>query len=101
MRLATLLEEGDRRVGLVDGDRVLPLALPDPALGSLRGIAAAGSDGLRRVHEWAAGRPGRSYQALETVRLGPVVPDPGAIYTIGLNYRDDDPADAAAEDPGR
>ena len=52
----------------------------------MRGLAASGSAGLERVRDWVRGQPARLYRSLEDVELGPAVPDPGAIYTIGLNY---------------
>ena len=86
MRLATIVDDGRTVVALVDGRRVLPLALEDPRLGSLRGIAASGTEGLDRIRRWAADQPDAAYRSLDAVELGPAVPDPGAIYTIGLNY---------------
>ncbi|HSO29488.1 MAG TPA: fumarylacetoacetate hydrolase family protein [Candidatus Sulfomarinibacteraceae bacterium] len=86
MRLATVVEDGRASVALIRDRTFLPLALPDAGLGSLRGIAASGPDGLRRVHDWVSRQPERAYRPLAEVELGPAVPDPGAIYTIGLNY---------------
>ena len=86
MRLATIVEDGRTTAALVDGGRVLPLGVPDPRLGSLRGIAACGADGLDRIRRWAIEQPDAAYRSLDDVELGPAVPDPGAIYTIGLNY---------------
>ncbi len=60
--------------------------MPDEGLGSLRAIAASGEDGLQRVRKWVEREPERAYRPLDDVELGPAVPDPGAIYTIGLNY---------------
>ena len=100
MRLATIVDEGRTAVALVDGGRVLPLRLADPSLRSLRGIAAAGADGLERLHRWAADRPASAYRSLDAVELGPAIPDPGAIYTIGLNYgMPGEPRDIRAERP--
>jgi 2-keto-4-pentenoate hydratase/2-oxohepta-3-ene-1,7-dioic acid hydratase in catechol pathway len=99
MRLATITDDGRVVVALVDGRRVLPLAVPDDVsgieLGSLRGIAASGPDGLERIRRWAAGQPDAAYRSLDDVELGPAIPDPGAIYTIGLNYRS--PAEPAGD----
>lgn len=86
MRFATLLEDGRASVGVVRGERVLPLDLPGAGLDSVRAIAAGGSDGLERVRAWVERQPDRAYRAIHDVELGPAVPDPGAIYTIGLNY---------------
>jgi 2-keto-4-pentenoate hydratase/2-oxohepta-3-ene-1,7-dioic acid hydratase in catechol pathway len=98
MRLATIVEDGRPSVAVVRDERFLPLALSEGQLGSLRGIAAAGADGLTRVREWVLAQPERAYRSLEGVEFGPAVPDPGAIYTIGLNYasNDGDEDDAAA-----
>ena len=84
--------------------RVLPLALPDARLGSLRGIAAAGADGLEQVREWMRVQPDRAYRPIDDVELGPAVPDPGAIYAIGRNYatalaKSGEPDDARPERP--
>jgi 2-keto-4-pentenoate hydratase/2-oxohepta-3-ene-1,7-dioic acid hydratase in catechol pathway len=87
MRFATIVEAGRASVGLVSNGRVLPLTLPDADLVTLRGIAASGSDALKRISQWAAEQPEHAYRSLDAVRLGPAVPDPGAIYTIGRNYR--------------
>jgi 2-keto-4-pentenoate hydratase/2-oxohepta-3-ene-1,7-dioic acid hydratase in catechol pathway len=86
MRFATIVEKGSASVALVDGQRVLPLAMSEDGLGSLREIAASGSEGLERVREWVRRQPDRAYRPIDAVQLGPAVPDPGAIYTIGLNY---------------
>jgi 2-keto-4-pentenoate hydratase/2-oxohepta-3-ene-1,7-dioic acid hydratase in catechol pathway len=55
---------------------------------------------LGRVREWARIQPERAYRSVEGVEFGPAVPDPGAIYTIGLNYASDDGEDDA-EAPSR
>ena len=86
MRFATIIEDGRPRVAVVRDRRVLPLAVPDPGLGSVRGIAASGADGLERVRAWVEREPAQAYRSIDDVELGPAVPDPGAIYTIGLNY---------------
>jgi 2-keto-4-pentenoate hydratase/2-oxohepta-3-ene-1,7-dioic acid hydratase in catechol pathway len=91
MRLATIVDDGRQAVALVRDDRCLPLA--GGVATSIRSLAAAGSGSLERIEEWAAGRHGADWRSLDEVRLAAVVPDPGAIYTIGRNYRspEDDP----------
>jgi 2-keto-4-pentenoate hydratase/2-oxohepta-3-ene-1,7-dioic acid hydratase in catechol pathway len=74
MRLATIVEDGRFRVAVVDAGELRLL----PAGSSIRALAA----GEQPVGPTATARP------MEGVRFGPVVPDPGAIYTVGLNYRD-------------
>ena len=77
----------------MDGDRALPIRLDD---GSRAGVRALAGDPalLERVRAWAAGQPGDDWLGLAACTLGPSLPDPGAIYTIGLNYR------APGEAPG-
>lgn len=61
----------------------------------MRALAATGANGLEHVRAWADRQPEAAYRPIGEVELGPVVPDPGAIYTIGHNYRPaegDDPA---------
>jgi 2-keto-4-pentenoate hydratase/2-oxohepta-3-ene-1,7-dioic acid hydratase in catechol pathway len=97
MRLATIVEDGRAMVAVVHGQRVLPLALEDGRLGSMREIAASGADGLRQIREWVHRQPERAYRSMHEVTLGPAVPDPGAIYTIGLNYAPAGEADGEAD----
>ena len=86
MRFATVLADGRASVVVVRDGRCLSLSMPGHELGSVQAIAAGGADGLRRIRDWVARQPEASYQSLQAVVLGPVVPEPGAIYTIGLNY---------------
>ena len=80
MRLATIIDGGLPRPVVVRDDRVLPIAQP------LNELAARGLAGLPRVEAWVDVQPAASWRALERVRLGPAVAEPGAIYTVGLNY---------------
>jgi 2-keto-4-pentenoate hydratase/2-oxohepta-3-ene-1,7-dioic acid hydratase in catechol pathway len=99
MRFATIVTGGGSSVAVVGDGRVLQLGLPDSALTTMREIAATGGAGLRRVRAWAAEQPDRALRAIDGVELGPAVPDPGAIYTIGLNY--DDPSAPEGDRPDR
>jgi 2-keto-4-pentenoate hydratase/2-oxohepta-3-ene-1,7-dioic acid hydratase in catechol pathway len=74
MRFATISESGGTRVAAVEGDRAVLL---DPRL-TIRDVAAGTGPAPRR--------PARTLPLAE-VSLGPAVPDPGAIYTVGENYR--------------
>ena len=66
------------------GDGVLPL----PAqFRSVRAIAARSEQTLPEIAAWADRQPADAYLSLEALEIGPAVPDPGAIYTVGLNYR--------------
>jgi 2-keto-4-pentenoate hydratase/2-oxohepta-3-ene-1,7-dioic acid hydratase in catechol pathway len=94
MRLATLVEvDGSYVAAIVDGDRALPIRLED---GTRPGVRALAGDPvmLERVRAWAAGQPAEDWLGLAACTFGPAIPDPGAIYTIGLNYR------APGEPPG-
>ncbi|MDP9482955.1 MAG: fumarylacetoacetate hydrolase family protein, partial [Chloroflexota bacterium] len=80
--------------------RYVPLTTGDPALDtSVRSIAGSGSDGLGRLRAWVATQPAEAYRRLDEVAIGPAVPDPGAIYTVGLNYHA--PGEPAAARPAR
>ncbi len=99
MRFATIVEDGQPIAALVGDGLALPLRLGEPWLSSVRGIAGAGRDGLARIQAWADLEPAESYRLLDEVELGPAVPDPGAIYTVGRNYRT--PGGSAEEVPER
>jgi len=96
MRLATIVEGGRPAVAVVRGGRMARLATGDPSLDmSVRAIAASGPDGLRTIRAWLDGQPDSSFRSMDDVELGPAVPDPGAIYTVGENYRPPGEPDAA------
>lgn len=86
MRIATIVDRGRASVAVVRDGHFLPLDVPDAGLGSMRELAASGSDGMGRVRDWVARQPSEAYRPIADVELGPAVSDPGAIYTIGLNY---------------
>lgn len=94
MRLATIIDGGSQRVGVVRGRGVV--LLPD-RFRSTRAIASAGAPAIQEIAEWVDGQP--EIGPVDSVELGPAVPDPGAIYTIGLNYRD--PANPDGAGPER
>lgn len=99
MRLATILGDFGAVAAAVRGERVLALDVPDPELRSVRGLADAGQAGLELVRAWADAQPAGAWRPLDDVVLGPAVPDPGAIYTIGHNYRA--PGEAPGAGPDR
>ena len=84
MRLATILDEGRPVVAVVRDGRCLPV--PGGVAESMRALAAGGAASLARVSVWAETRHEADWRPLEDVTLGPAVPEPGAIYTVGLNY---------------
>ena len=100
MRLATVIEVGSTRIAVVRDGRALPLATGEGELDtSILAIAGGGPEALRRIGAWVAKQPDSAFRSLDDLALGPVVPDPGAIYTVGLNYRS--PGEPDAERPAR
>lgn len=86
MRLATLV---NRAVAVVRNGSLLPLGAE---FGSMRELAAGGAPALDRIGPWADSQPEAAWRPLSDSSLGPAMPDPGAIFSIGLNYRTlDDP----------
>jgi 2-keto-4-pentenoate hydratase/2-oxohepta-3-ene-1,7-dioic acid hydratase in catechol pathway len=87
VRLATILVDGRPRPAVVrDDDRVLPIDTRATGLAGIRAIAAGGPAALERLRTWLEEQPSDAGSPLANVTLGPAVPDPGAIYTVGLNY---------------
>jgi 2-keto-4-pentenoate hydratase/2-oxohepta-3-ene-1,7-dioic acid hydratase in catechol pathway len=102
MRLATIETRDGHDIAVVDGERVLALeagtaAGAIPAARTMRELAVFGEPAIEAVQGWADRQPATAWRSLADVRLGPVVPDPGAIYAVGLNYRD--PAVEVADVP--
>jgi 2-keto-4-pentenoate hydratase/2-oxohepta-3-ene-1,7-dioic acid hydratase in catechol pathway len=96
MRFATILEDERYRAALVEGGRLLPLGVP--GLHDVADIAAGASGAHAAIEGWAADRPASEWVSLEEATLGPAVPAPGAIYTIGHNYRGAGRADDGGPD---
>ncbi|MFP5343406.1 MAG: fumarylacetoacetate hydrolase family protein [Candidatus Limnocylindria bacterium] len=67
-------------------DRVVPIDTRATGLPGIRAIAAGGPTAMDRLAAWLAEQPPDAGTPLANVTLGPAVPDPGAIYTVGLNY---------------
>jgi 2-keto-4-pentenoate hydratase/2-oxohepta-3-ene-1,7-dioic acid hydratase in catechol pathway len=86
MRFATISGTGTAVV-VVRAERMLSLRRGSAPLPTMREIAGSGLDGLRQLAAWADAQPATAWEPLDHARLGPAVPDPGAIYTIGHNYR--------------
>ena len=103
MRFATLIDGEGSTAALVRDRRVLSFDRPEAPFRSLREVAASGAggaDGLRLVEAWADTQPAGAWRPLDAAILGPAVPEPGAIFTIGLNYVvPGEPADAAPTRP--
>ncbi len=99
MRFATIVEDGHRSLAIVRGARILPFGAVDGLPGTMGALAAGGDAGLRRVRDWLRRQPDRAFRALDGVELAPAVPDPGAIYTVGLNFGE--PGEGSAARPDR
>ena len=97
MRLATIVKDGRADAAVVRADRVLPIERSPGVWTTIRDILE-GRVSLDAVAAWSEGRPGSDWRPIAEVELGAAVPDPGAIYTIGLNYRDADEAPGAGPD---
>lgn len=99
MRLGSVLDNGAWLDVAVRDDRYLPLQAGDGRRDTIRGIAAGGAAALDSVRAWADAQPASAWRPLDTAEeIGPPV-DPGAIYTIGSNYRT--PEDSPNERPAR
>ncbi len=87
MRYTTFLEQGRPRLGVLDGDQVVDLALAQPQVpADLRAALEAGVDlqaaGRAAIDSAAPRRP------LASLALAPLVPEPGKTVCLGLNYFD-------------
>ena len=99
MRLATVIEAGRPILAVVHDGLVLPVTASETGVATVRDLAASGAAVLRELSTWVDLQHDADWRAIDEVQLAPAVPDPGAIYTIGHNYRD--PADPGAAGPER
>jgi 2-keto-4-pentenoate hydratase/2-oxohepta-3-ene-1,7-dioic acid hydratase in catechol pathway len=87
MRLGTIIVDGRPRPVVVrDDDTVVQIDTRATGLAGIRAIAAGGPAALARLQAWLDHQPADAGLPLDTVTVGPAVPDPGAIYTVGENY---------------
>ncbi|MGF6528158.1 fumarylacetoacetate hydrolase family protein [Variovorax sp. PvP013] len=87
MKFTTFLQDGQPRLGLVDGAHVIDLNAADPAVPpGLRAALAAGVDLAAAAGRALASDAPR--RPLAGLRLAPLVPEPGKIVCLGLNYFD-------------
>lgn len=87
MQLTTFLQSGAPRLGLVDGDAVIDLNAAVPAVpADLRQALLAGADLSAACTQALASDAPRL--PLASLTLAPVVPEPGKIVCLGLNYFD-------------
>ena len=87
MKLTTYLRDGQARLGLIEGDKLIDFNDAQPQVpADMRAALEAGVDlqaAARAAHESTAAR-----LALDTVTLAPLVPEPGKFICLGLNYFD-------------
>lgn len=97
MRLVTIEVDGERRVGVLVGDRVLDVQAADPGLpGDMVALLEGGAASIDRARRLADTTPQDSPALLpaDRVALLAPVPRPGKIMCVGRNYADH--ADEAA-----
>jgi acylpyruvate hydrolase len=80
MRFTTYFKNGHTRLGVLDGDQLVDLAA------DLRHALAAGTDVVAAGKAALASTAPR--HALSSLKLAPLVPEPGKIICLGLNYYD-------------
>jgi len=87
MKFTTFLQDGRARLGVVDGDEVIDLNAAQPTVpADLRGALAAGIDLPAAAQAAIASSAPRL--PLADLQFAPVVPEPGKIICLGLNYFD-------------
>jgi 2-keto-4-pentenoate hydratase/2-oxohepta-3-ene-1,7-dioic acid hydratase in catechol pathway len=87
MRLATIVGSKGLQVAAIADGRCLPLDPPVLGRRAMHELASLDDSGLTVLRDWITEQPADAWNPLEGVEFGPAVPEPGAIYTIGLNYR--------------
>ncbi|HEX2545238.1 MAG TPA: fumarylacetoacetate hydrolase family protein [Ramlibacter sp.] len=87
MKFTTYLRDGAPRLALVDGDDLIDLNDAQPKVPcELRAALKAGIDLQAAGQQALADKAAR--QPLASVKLAPLVPEPGKIVCLGLNYFD-------------
>lgn len=83
MRFVTFEEEGTAKLGCLLGDEVADLSAVSGAPASVLDVILAGAEGIAAAEKAAASAPRRARDGL---KLLPVIPRPGKIICLGLNY---------------
>ena len=85
MRFTTYLHQGQPRLGVVSGDELIDLNQAQPQISAdLRTALRLGQDLAGAAKGAIASNAPR--QTLASVQLAPVLPEPGKIVCLGLNY---------------
>lgn len=91
MRLFSFEAQGQSRIGVLKSagaQEFIDLAVADPSLPKDMGALIAQAGGLEAARQAAAKAPAAALKPLADVRFLPVVPRPGKIVCLGLNYAD-------------
>jgi 2-keto-4-pentenoate hydratase/2-oxohepta-3-ene-1,7-dioic acid hydratase in catechol pathway len=91
MRLFSFEAQGQSRIGVLKSagaQEFIDLAVADPSLPKDMGALIAQAGGLGAARQAAARAPAAALKPLAGVRFLPVVPRPGKIVCLGLNYAD-------------
>ncbi len=83
MRFVTFGENGAARLGLIEGEEVADLSAVSGAPASLLALILAGDEGAAAARRAAVSAPRLPLDGLEFL---PVIPRPGKIICLGLNY---------------
>jgi len=87
MRYTTFLADGRPRLGVVSGDQVVDLAAAVPGTPTdLRAALESGADLNAAAREALESKAPR--RSLNALAFAPLVPEPGKIICLGLNYFD-------------
>lgn len=84
MRFAVCMEEGERRLGVVRGERVATLGSSSP---DLLEVIGWGRDGLEAISKQADVLPAAAWRPLSGARLALPFQPAGKVICLGLNYR--------------
>lgn len=91
MRLFSFEAQGQSRIGVLKSagaQEFIDLAVADPSLPKDMGALIAQAGGLEAARQAATKAPAAALKPLAGVRFLPVVPRPGKIVCLGLNYAD-------------
>ncbi len=88
MKLITYQTAGADAIGIVRGDQVIALSDIAPALPNSMKALAGIKDPVGQIDAALKANPAVSSTPLSALKLRPVVPDPGKIICVGLNYAD-------------
>lgn len=87
MQFTTFISDGQPRLGLVDGDSVIDLHAAYPAVPPDLRLALRDGVNLESAAQLALAGGGERLPLVDQ-RLAPVIPEPGKIVCLGLNYFD-------------